>query len=108
MSTAPALEPALAALRALAAEAGAGPRQAAPAPGGAGGFAGELQAAIRRINTLKLEAADKAKAFQAGDPEITLNDLMIDMQKASVASQFGLQMRNRLVSAYREVMNMQV
>ncbi|MBK1703346.1 flagellar hook-basal body complex protein FliE [Halochromatium glycolicum] len=108
MSTAPALESALTAMRALAAEAGGGPRQATPLPGGAGGFAGELQAAIQRINTLKLEAADKAKAFQAGDPDISLNDLMIDMQKASVASQFGLQLRNRLVTAYRDVMNMQV
>ena len=47
-------------------------------------------------------------AFQAGDPNLQLNDVMVDMQKASVAFQMGLQVRNRLVSAYRDVMNMQV
>lgn len=108
MSNAPALDPALAAMRALAAQAGGAPRAPAQTAAGAGGFAAELKSAIYRINELKLDAGDKAKAFQAGDPDITLNDLMIDMQKASVASQFGLQLRNRLVSAYREVMNMQV
>lgn len=75
---------------------------------GGGGFAGELQSAIQRINTLKLEAADKAEAFQAGDPGVELNDLMVDMQKASVATEMGVQVRNRLVTAYKDVMNMQV
>ena len=39
---------------------------------------------------------------------IELNDVMVDMQKASVAFQMGMQVRNRLVTAYRDVMNMQV
>lgn len=75
---------------------------------GQGGFGSELQASIQRINRLQQSANTKAVAFQAGDPSVELNDLMVDMQKASVAFQMGLQVRNRLVSAYRDVMNMQV
>lgn len=75
---------------------------------GGGGFAGELQASIQRINSLQKASAAKAEAFQAGDPGVELNDLMVDMQKASVAFQMGTQVRNRLVTAYKDVMNMQV
>ncbi|EWH03504.1 flagellar hook-basal body protein FliE [Halomonas sp. BC04] len=75
---------------------------------GQGGFAGELQSSIQRINRLQQASSAKAMAFQAGDPNVELNDVMVDMQKASVAFQMGLQVRNRLVSAYRDVMNMQV
>ena len=70
---------------------------------GHGGFGGELQASIQRINRLQQTANS-----QAGDPNLQLNDVMVDMQKSSVAFQMGLQVRNRLVSAYRDVMNMQV
>ncbi|MFC7368541.1 flagellar hook-basal body complex protein FliE [Vreelandella zhaodongensis] len=75
---------------------------------GQGGFGSELQASIQRINRLQQAANTKSMAFQAGDPNIELNDVMVDMQKASVAFQMGLQVRNRLVTAYRDVMNMQV
>ncbi|MGQ7262331.1 flagellar hook-basal body complex protein FliE [Vreelandella sp. V005] len=75
---------------------------------GHGGFGGELQASIQRINRLQQAANSQAMAFQAGDPNLQLNDVMVDMQKSSVAFQMGLQVRNRLVSAYRDVMNMQV
>ncbi|GAB3390990.1 flagellar hook-basal body complex protein FliE [Azotobacter armeniacus] len=73
-----------------------------------GSFSGELQAAIRRIDRLQQAASSKADAFQAGDPGVALNDVMVDMQKASIAFQMGVQVRNRLVSAYKDVMNMQV
>lgn len=81
---------------------------AAGAEGRAGSFAGELQASIQRINRLQQASAAKSAAFQAGDPGVELNDVMVDMQKSSVAFQMGLQVRNRLVTAYRDVMNMQV
>jgi flagellar hook-basal body complex protein FliE len=73
-----------------------------------GSFGGELKAAVERINELQQGAGNKATAFQAGDPDVALHEVMVDMQKASVAFQMGVQVRNRLVSAYKEVMNMQV
>lgn len=109
MST-PAIQSALSQMQSLASQAAGQPPkgQQVTTAVGAGGFAGELQASIQRINSLKLAAAAKAEAFQAGDPSVELNDLMVDMQKASVASEMGTQVRNRLVTAYKDVMNMQV
>ncbi|MCE8037374.1 flagellar hook-basal body complex protein FliE [Halomonas sp. MCCC 1A11062] len=106
----PAIQSALAQMQTLAAQA-SGPSakgQLVSTQVGQGGFAGELQASIQRINRLQQASAAKSMAFQAGDPNVELNDVMVDMQKASVAFQMGLQVRNRLVSAYRDVMNMQV
>jgi flagellar hook-basal body complex protein FliE len=39
---------------------------------------------------------------------VSLNDVMVDMQKANVGFQFGLQVRNKLVSAYNDIMNISV
>ncbi|MCC5883230.1 MAG: flagellar hook-basal body complex protein FliE [Halomonas sp.] len=106
----PAIQSALAQMQTLAAQAGGSVAkgQQISTQVGQGGFAGELQASIQRINRLQQASAAKSMAFQAGDPNVELNDVMVDMQKASVAFQMGLQVRNRLVSAYRDVMNMQV
>ena len=72
----------------------------------AGGFAGELQRTISRINGMQQEAYGKAESFELGKPGVALNDVMVDLQKANVAFQTGLQVRNRLVAAYQEVMNL--
>jgi len=39
---------------------------------------------------------------------VSLNDVMVDMQKANIGFQFGLQVRNKLVTAYNEIMQMSV
>lgn len=75
---------------------------------GRGSFGGELQASIQRINQLQKHAASQAMAFQEGETDLALNQVMADMQKASIAFQMGTQVRNRLVTAYKDVMNMQV
>jgi len=72
------------------------------------GFAGELQASLQRINQLQQTAGSQANAFQAGSDEVSLSDVMADSQKASVAFQMGVQVRNRLLTAYKDVMGMQV
>ncbi len=106
----PAIQSALAQMQTLATQASgqAAKGQQVSTQVGQGGFAGELQASIQRINRLQQASGAKAMAFQAGDPNVELNDVMVDMQKASVAFQMGLQVRNRLVTAYKDVMNMQV
>jgi flagellar hook-basal body complex protein FliE len=38
---------------------------------------------------------------------VALNDVMVDMQKANISFQMGLQVRNKVVAAYQEIMNMQ-
>lgn len=76
--------------------------------GANGGFSGELQASLRRINRLQQTATQHANAFQVGSPDVALNDVMVDMQKAALGFQMGVQVRNRLVTAYKDVMAMQV
>ncbi|MBA4720350.1 MAG: flagellar hook-basal body complex protein FliE [Alcanivorax sp.] len=109
MST-PEIQSVLSQMRQLAADAGGVSRSGSTDGRGgfAGGFAGELRASLERINGLQQAAGEQAKAFQAGDPNVSLPQVMVDSQKASVAFEMGVQMRNRLVSAYKEIMNMQV
>lgn len=72
------------------------------------GFAGELQSSLQRINQLQQTATTQSNAFQAGSESVSLSDVMADSQKASVAFQMGVQVRNRLLTAYKDVMAMQV
>lgn len=72
------------------------------------GFAAELGRSLRRVSAIQNDAAAQARAFQAGEPGVSLNDVMIDLQKANLAFQTTLQVRNRLVTAYQEIANMPV
>ncbi|OTA17643.1 flagellar hook-basal body protein FliE [Xenorhabdus vietnamensis] len=73
-----------------------------------GGFASQLTAAVGKINETRLSAEKKAQDFTLGVQGVELNDVMVNMQKASISLQMGIQVRNKLVSAYHEVMSMQV
>ena len=71
-------------------------------------FAGQLHAALDRVSEIQTSARTQAEKFSLGEPGIALNDVMTDLQKVSVSLQMGIQVRNKLVSAYQEVMGMQV
>ena len=73
-----------------------------------GGFAAELQRSLERVSSMQHNATQQAKGFMLGDPDISLNNVMIDMQKASIAFQATVQVRNRLVAAYQEIASMPV
>ena len=73
-----------------------------------GSFADALKSSIDNISNSQKSAMSEAKAFEVGAPNVSLNDVMVDMQKANVGLQFGLQVRNKLVSAYNDVMNISV
>ena len=53
-------------------------------------------------------AAGKATAFEMGDPNVNLSEVMVAIQKANVSFQAMTQVRNNLVSAYKDIMNMPV
>lgn len=78
-----------------------------PATAGAG-FMSELNSSIKQINGMQIEARRKAEKFELGVPGIAMNDVMVDMQKASLALHMGIQVNNKLVNAYQEVMSMAV
>ncbi len=71
-------------------------------------FAGQLNAALDRISETQNSAKAQAEKFALGEPGIALNDVMTDLQKSSVSLQMGIQVRNKLVAAYQEMMSMQV
>ncbi|MBW5810965.1 flagellar hook-basal body complex protein FliE [Yersinia kristensenii] len=72
------------------------------------GFASELKAAIGKISENQQTARTLAQNFELGVPGVGLNDVMVNMQKSSVSLQLGIQVRNKLVAAYQDVMNMGV
>lgn len=83
-----------------------GPFVAAGSEASPGGFAGELKKSLERISETQQNAYSQAEAFELGKPGVALNDVMVDMQKANIGFQMGLQVRNRVVAAYQEIMNM--
>ncbi|MEA3120057.1 MAG: flagellar hook-basal body complex protein FliE [Paraburkholderia sp.] len=107
-----ALDSALQQMRAMAAEAAGNTN--ATALGGqagaanAGSFSAALKSSIDKISGDQKKAIGESQAFELGASNVSLNDVMVDMQKANIGLQFGLQVRNRLVSAYNEIMQMSI
>ena len=95
-------------LRGLAHVAGGGTTSQAASAATTSGFAGELQRSLQRLNATQEHAYGQAEAFEVGKPGVSLNDVMIDMQKANISFQTTIQVRNRLAAAYQEMMNMPV
>jgi len=73
-----------------------------------GSFMSSLRASLDQVNTSQNKAAELGKAFEKGDPNVDLNDVMVAVQKSSVSFQTAVQVRNRMVSAYHDIMNMQI
>ena len=68
-------------------------------------FAERLKSALETVNDLQKDSAQRADGFVRGEHK-DLVGTMVAAQKASVAFQATLQTRNRLVSAYQDIMNM--
>lgn len=73
-----------------------------------GGFGSMLEQAVNAVNDTQLKSGELQTAFEMGDPNVDLTEVMIQMQKASVSFEAMTQVRNRMVTAYQDVMNMQV
>lgn len=71
-------------------------------------FSGALKQMLDTVNEQQLKADGLSKRFAMGDDSVNLSDVMIERQKASLSLQATVQVRNKLVSAYHEIMNMQV
>lgn len=97
----------LATLRALAqaAQEPAAPDTAAPPPPGAD-FATVFKGALEHVNATQNRANALAESFEAGAPGVDLSDVMVNLQKSRVVFQATLQVRNKLVAAYQDIMNM--
>lgn len=71
-------------------------------------FADALKASLNQVNQTQVKAEQLGKNFAIGDDSVSLSDVMIAGQKANISFQATVQVRNKLVSAYQDIMNMQV
>ena len=74
----------------------------------AGGFSQALQGALQSVSSAQNHSSQLQREVQRENPAVSLEETMIAMQKAQIGFQATMQVRNRLVQAYTDVMNMQV
>lgn len=94
-------------MRALSARAAEAPA-AASGPAQGAEFATLLKQSLDQVNAAQQHSGGLATRFVAGDAQVSLPEVMVAMQKSSLQFEAVTQVRNRLVAAYQEIMNMQV
>lgn len=71
-------------------------------------FSSMLFNSVNSINKMQTTAKAQSQDYMTGASDIGLNDVMVSLQKSSLALNLGVQVRNKMVSAYQEIMNMAV
>ena len=71
-------------------------------------FGNLLSDALQSVNQLQGQSSELATRFDQGDRSVSLADVMIARNKSSVAVEATVQVRNKMVQAYKELMNMPV
>lgn len=71
-------------------------------------FSSYLSDALSSVNEQQQASSAMAAAFERGDPGVDLTQVMISMEKASISFQAVTQVRNKMVDAYKDVMNMPI
>ncbi|CAM4367241.1 flagellar hook-basal body complex protein FliE [Comamonas aquatilis] len=74
----------------------------------AGGFSQALQGALKEVSSAQNHSGQLQREVQLENPAVSLEQTMLAMQKSQIGFQATLHVRNRLVQAYTDVMNMQV
>ncbi len=72
-----------------------------------GGFTEALNSALQQVNGLQAQAGEAASAFERGETT-DIAAVMLAKQQASVSFEATLQVRNKLLSAYKDIMSMPV
>ncbi|WP_415644030.1 flagellar hook-basal body complex protein FliE [Sphingomonas antarctica] len=76
-------------------------------PAGAASFGDAMMDAVKAVNTQQTQATQASEAYERGETN-DLVGVMLSRQKASVSFEATLQVRNKLLGAYRDIMNMPV
>lgn len=84
------------------------PGGASSATGVGGGFSGELKNALSSVSAAQNESSRLQREVQMENPKVSLEETMVAIQKAQIGFQATLHVRNRMVQAYTDIMNMQV
>ncbi|MGB5211110.1 MAG: flagellar hook-basal body complex protein FliE [Gammaproteobacteria bacterium] len=71
-------------------------------------FGEVLKDSINNVSDMQAEGSALRNAFEAGQPDVDLTEVMIATQKASLSFQAMAEVRNKLVEAYRDIMNMPI
>ncbi|NNF17592.1 MAG: flagellar hook-basal body complex protein FliE [Gammaproteobacteria bacterium] len=74
----------------------------------AGEFKSLLKDSINSVNETQQTAVAMAESFEKGDPDAHLTEVMLQLQKADLSFRAMTEVRNKLVNAYQEIMNMPV
>lgn len=72
------------------------------------GFSEVLKNSLEEINKQQQNASSLSTQFESGDVDIKLSDVMVAMQKAEVSLQAASQVRNKVIDAYQNIMNMPI
>ena len=73
-----------------------------------GGFSGALKSALNSVSAAQTESTRLQREVQMENPKVSLEETMVAIQKAQIGFQATLHVRNRMVQAYTDIMNMQV
>ena len=76
-------------------------------PAGPASFADTLASALNQVNATQNRASDLSAAYERGET-VDIARVMLARQEASVGFEATLQVRNKLLSAYRDIMSMPV
>jgi len=102
------IEQMLSVLRSTAAQATGKPAETTGVAAGGPDFAQVLKGSIDKVNQTQQNADQMAEKLAAGDTSQNLHEVMVALQTASVSFQEMVQVRNKLVNAYQDIMNIQV
>lgn len=72
------------------------------------GFGDLFKQAINSVNETQQQSSALSTAYETGDPKVSLAQVMVASQKASVSFQAVTQVRNKLVEAYKDIMSMPI
>jgi len=72
------------------------------------GFSGALKSALNSVSQAQDYATRLQQEVQMENPKVSLEETMVAIQKAQIGFQATLHVRNRMVQAYTDIMNMQV
>ena len=71
-------------------------------------FAAMLGNAVEKVNSMQLESKDMTQRFEMGDKSLSLAEVMLAKEKAGIAFEATVQVRNKVLEAYKQIMNMPV
>ncbi|MDN5835920.1 MAG: flagellar hook-basal body complex protein FliE [Nitrosospira sp.] len=76
--------------------------------GGSIDFSAVFKQSLDQVNNSQQRATKLMQDFETGAPGANLTEAMVSLQKANISLQYTLQVRNKLVMAYQDIMNMPV